>query len=162
MSTKEQMLNTIIDIEAQNRRLAMKIEGLEAANKSLTLAVQTSLPELEIAKEDSHSYIRNMVWRRNQKPKDAARAQFVALKEWAGRNVGYGDNEEEKQATGLGGLVYLRDCEVSFALRFAAEVCEQHNWHQEAAKLMYMYEREITPYEDRQPVEKQTVNWWAE
>lgn len=145
MSTKEQMLNTIISIEAQNRRLTLQIEELEAANKALTLAVQTSLPELEHAPKDAYPAQRNNVWSRNQKPREAANVQWVALKEWAGRNLGYGDNEEEMQATGLGCLVYMRNCEVSFVLRFAAEVCEQHNWHQEAAKLMEMYEKEIAP-----------------
>lgn len=162
MTTKDALQNRIDILEDLTAKKNEQLMELEVKVKSLELALQTSLPELEITPEGASWPHQCNIYSRNQKPREAACKQFRNLKEWAGRNLGYGDNEEEKQATGLGCLVYLRDCEVPFVLRFAAEVCEQHNWHQEAAKLMIMYEREITPYEDRQPVEKQTVNWWAD
>jgi Fe-S cluster assembly scaffold protein SufB len=162
MATKETLQNRINTLEDLTAKKNEQIWALEAEVKALKLTLESSLPELEKVPEGAYWAQECNIYSRNQKPREAANKQFNNLKEWAGRNLGYGDTEEEKQATGLGGLVYLRNCEVSFALRFAAEVCEQHNWHQEAAKLMYMYDREITPHELRQPVEKQTVSWWAE
>lgn len=162
MTTKDALQSSINYLEQLLAKRNDEIEKLTAENKSLKLAVNTTLPELEHTTDDMYPAQRSNIYYRNLKPREAACMQFRALKEWAGRNMGYGDSDEEKQATGLGGLVYMRDCEVSFVLRFAAEVCEQHNWHREAAKLMDMYDAEMTPWEDRITKEPENVSWWAQ
>lgn len=98
----------------------------------------------------------------NDPIRNAVAAQFRVIKEWAGRNLGWGNTTEEQQATGLAYAVGFANMEPQEAVLFAAAVCENHNYHEEAARLEALYEALIAPVpEYRREICAENVNWWA-
>lgn len=162
MTTKIQLQNTIDSYKASSN----KYYDLWLAERNRADRLQTALnaqfKDLEHAPKDAYPATQHAIWSKNQPMRDAVADAFRALVDWCGRNEGYGDDLEEKEATGLGGLVYIRaNIEPSWAIRFAAEVCEQHNYHGECARLMGLYDEVTQPYMNARH-EARSVNWWAE
>jgi hypothetical protein len=162
MSTKAQLQNSL-DL-AKNMASEYYEKWLQERNRadSLQTALDAQFPELQHAPTNAYPATRSAIWFKNQPIRDAVSDAFRAIVDWCGRNEGYGDDLEEKEATGLGGLVYIRaHIEPSWAIRFAAEVCEQHNYHGECAQLMGLYDAVTQPYSHSRH-EAQSVNWWAD
>lgn len=161
MATKIQLQSTIDDYKKSEEQYRQKWEQEKERANRLQMLLNDQFPELEHKSANENWNAQTNRWHRNKPKRDAVEYQFRRVLEWAGRNLGYGDNEWEKQATGLGVLVYLGTVEPELAIRFAAEVCEQHNYHGECARLMELYEEVTQPYA-RSHAEAQTVNWWAD
>jgi hypothetical protein len=164
MTTKNQLESEIRRLTIINNQLT--IQALEAKThaSALQAALDSKFEDLEDYPDVDYGMA---TYHRNEKRRNVVRAAFQQIIEWAGRNEGYSEAQDEyynvweREATGLAGLVYLDHVEVYWAVRFAAEVCEQWNWHQEAARLMALYERMIAPPERRE-TDQQTVSWWAD
>lgn len=133
----------------------------KARADQLEIALNANFPPLEKKCPGEVGQMEINLWSRNRQKRDKVEWLFKRILDWAGDNVGYGEGRFEKQATGLGILVYLNTVEPELAIRFAAEVCEQHNYHGECSLLMRLYDKVTQPYLHSRH-DKQTVNWWAD
>lgn len=164
MATKAQLQ----DLVNSYQKSASKYHEMYLQEKNRADALQDAV---EIKFEELESYPKNdygsVVYNRNHKRRDVVEQVFQQIIAWAGRNMGYAHNEDEmmasdeREATGLAGLVYLETVNPDWAIRFAAEVCEQNNYHGECAMLMGLYDRVTQPYLNSRH-EATTVSWWAD
>jgi hypothetical protein len=120
-----------------------------------------SLKDLEPTPAGSYRATQHAIWERNQVIRKDVEGMFKQIIDWAARNIGYGENVEEKQATGLAMLTYLDTIEPQWAVHFAAEICEENNYHGECARLYKLLDAMQQPYRNH-PEQKETVSWWAE
>lgn len=124
-------------------------------------AIVLSLPVLEPVTRDIASAASWGIYERNQAKRAIVEQAFRQIMEWAGENIGYGTDQDERNVTGLAQLLYLNTIEPQWAVRFAVEICEENNYHSEAARLDRMLTAMQSPYRN-QPHQSQSVNWWAE
>jgi hypothetical protein len=107
------------------------------------------------------------VYHRNQKRRTVVEAALQTIVVWCARNLGYnysedaGTAESEREATGLGLLAHMHVLSPAQAVLFAAEVCEQENWHGVAQRLLHLHETMSQPYANSRH-EATSVTWWAE
>lgn len=160
MTTKDALQNRIETLETLVAKKNETIWALEAENKSLKMAV-SELPEYEKVPEGAYPAQEHNVWSRNHKIKVAAEIQLQAVMGWASRNCGFGETDDERQATGLAQLMHMHIMGPQMAILFAAEICEEENYHGECAQLHNLLDVMQSPYR-RNPHQAQSVNWWAE
>lgn len=112
----------------------------------------------------------NGIYYRNQTRRTVVEGAFLQVLDWCGRNLGYAFvNEDddphtanvEREATGLGLLAHMHSMTPAQAVLFAAEVCEQENWHGDAHALLRLYDKLSQPYANCRQ-EATSVTWWAE
>jgi hypothetical protein len=161
MSTKIQMQSEIERLERQTYQLSEQLRQEKERADRAEKALNEVLPEFEKPHPAAYPASKRAVWHGNDKIRDAAAVRFQNLMNWAARNLGYGDTEEVRQATGLALLVHLRVLHPSQAVLFASAVCEEQNFRGEAARLYKMYQDMTAPYQNW-PHQSTTVNWWAE
>lgn len=119
------------------------------------------LPEMEQVPTDAYPATKRVIGERNFAKRRQVEALFREILDWAGEHCGFGDTEAERRMTGLAHLVYLYTVEPQDAVLFAAEICEEHNYHGQCARLHILLDEMQSPY-PHQSIETQTVNWWAE
>lgn len=167
MTTKAQLQNTIDTYAAAANKHFADYQREKARADKLQAALDSKFEELEKRDEKMNWAQQCNMYDRNLKRRNVVEAAFRQIIDWAGRNMGYTQTEDElmandeREATGLGGLVYLETINPDWAIRFAAEVCEQHNYHGECASLMALYDKVTQPYANSRQ-DATTVNWWAD
>lgn len=139
-----------------------EIESLRETVKELQTALQAEFADLILESDDRNPgrvYEHSI---HNDPIRKGIARRFKAMKEWAGRNLGWGNTLEEKQATGLAYAVGFANMEPQEAVLFAAAVCDNHNYHPEAARLEVLYEALIAPVPQyRRETCAESVGWWA-
>lgn len=138
--TKTQLTDRIRKLEQEREDLTIKLDSMAQRLKSLEMALSN---KIEDHKPGQWNYIQR------ENATRAAEDVLHMLCEWAGRNMGIGETEDEQMASGIGRLLAgVLGMYGTIFYVVAAAGMEDCNWHSEARELYQKYD-ELSAYERR-------------